>query len=199
MEKLDLYKLNKQDYVAPRRPVLVDIKPAKYLAIAGRGEPGSAVFQARLGALYNVAFTIKMAKKRAGQDYAVCKLEGLWWGDNKTDFLNEPRDKWNWKLLIRAPDFIQNRDLSEAARTLVARGRSADVSDVKLEFLREGPCVQVLHIGAYDQETTTIDLMLQSAREAGLAFHGLHHEIYLSDPRRVDAARLKTILRHPAH
>ena len=198
MEKLDLYKLHKADYVTPRKPVLVEIKPAKYLAITGRGEPGGAMFQARLGALYNVAFTIKMAKKFAGQDYAVCKLEGLWWGSkHPANFLGEPREAWNWKLLIRTPDFIQNREVSQASRSLLAKGRSADVSEVRLESLREGRCVQLLHTGAYDQESATIEQMRQFAEEAGLALHGLHHEIYLSDPRRVVPAELKTILRHP--
>jgi hypothetical protein len=198
MVKLDLYKLHKSEYVTPRKPVLVDTQPSKYLTITGRGEPGGEVFQARLGALYNVAFTIKMAKKFAGQDYAVCKLEGLWWGNKKTsNFLEEPRDRWNWKLLIRTPDFIQNHDVAAAARHLLAKGRSADVSDVKLESVREGRCVQVLHTGPYDQETGTIDSLHKFAAEAGLGFHGLHHEIYLSDPRWVDPSRLKTILRHP--
>jgi len=199
MAKLDLYKLHKSDYVAPLKPVLVDIKPARYLSITGQGEPGGSTFQARLGALYNTAFTIKMAKKFARQDYAVCKLEGLWWGNNKASrFLEEPRDCWNWKLLIRSPDFIQNRDVTEAARNLIGKGKSADVSEVKLETLREGRCVQVLHTGPYDQESATIEVMEKFAAEAGLALHGLHHEIYLSDPRRVDVARLKTILRYQA-
>jgi hypothetical protein len=198
MTKLDLYKLHKSDYVTPRKPALVDIKPARYLTITGRGEPGGAMFQATLGALYNVAFTIKMAKKFAGQDYAVCKLEGLWWGTrNRSDFFEEPRERWNWKLLIRTPGFIQNRDVCEATRALLAKGRSADVSDVKLESLGEGRCVQVLHTGPYDQEGKTLTLVRKFAAEAGLNLHGLHHEIYLSDPRRVEPSRLKTILRCP--
>ena len=156
------------------------------------------MFQARLGALYNVAFTIKMAKKFAGQDYAVSKLEGLWWGDkNEGHFVDQPRQNWNWKLLIRTPDFIKNSDVSEAARSLRAKGRSTDVVEVRLESLREGRCVQVLHVGPYDEEAGTIELMQRFATEAGLPLHGLHHEIYLSDPRRVDPARLKTILRQP--
>lgn|SRR5215510_222989 len=198
MAKLDLYKQHKPEYVAPRKPVLVDVKPAKYLAIDGRGEPGGATFQARLGALYNVAFTIKMTKKFAGQDYAVCKLEGLWWGNKKTSsFLDEPREKWNWKLLIRSPDLVHKSDVTEAIQKLLAKGRPKDVSDVKLESLAEGPCVQVLHSGPYDQENRTIELMGAFATQNMLTLHGLHHEIYLSDPRRVDPARLKTILRHP--
>jgi len=197
MAKLDLYKLHKSDYVAPLKPVLVDIRPARYLSITGQGEPGGAKFQARLGALYNIAFTIKMAKKFAGQDYAVCKLEGLWRGNNKaSSFLEEPRDRWNWKLLIRTPNFIQNRDITQAAHILIGKGKSADVGGVKLETLREGRCVQVLHTGPYDHESATIEIIEKFAAESGLALHGLHHEIYLSDPRRVDAARLKTILRY---
>jgi hypothetical protein len=198
MDKLDLYKMHKSDYVTPRKPVLVDIKAAKYLTITGRGEPGGAIFEAKLGALYNVAFTIKMNKKFGGQDYAVCKLEGLWWGNEKGGhFVDEARERWSWKLLVRTPDFIRGRDVNEASRNLIDKGRSSDVTAVKLESLREGRCVQVLHIGPYDEEARTIQLMHQFTSEAGLSLHGLHHEIYLSDPRRVDGARLKTILRHP--
>ena len=91
-KKLDLYALHKDEYVTPKNPVLINAVPAQYLAIAGSGEPGGPVFQGKLGALYSVAFTIKMAKKFAGQDYAVSKLEGLWWSDSP----NPSAGPWNW-------------------------------------------------------------------------------------------------------
>src|SRR5437899_978185 len=106
-KKLDLYQVHKAEYAAPRIPVLVKIGPAKYLTIAGKGEPGSKEFQAKIGALYNVAFTIKMEKKFAGEDYTVCKLEGLWWIVDKTrEFMEVPKSQWLWKLMIRIPGFI---------------------------------------------------------------------------------------------
>ena len=187
--KLDLYALHKDEYVASREPVLITIKPARYLAIQGRGEPGGEAFQAAVGVLYNVAFTVKMARKKAGRDYAVCKLEGLWWGKAKTG--------WTWQLLIRVPDWVQLREVTEAAEGLVKKGKDRDVLNVELLGLHEGRSVQMLHVGPYDQESQTIRQMSAFAEAHHLSIHGKHHEIYLSDPRRVAPAKLRTILRYP--
>ena len=196
--KLDLYKKRKADYVAPRKPVLVNIAAANYLAITGQGEPGGADFTAAIGALYSMAFTIKMEQKFAGRDYMVCKLEGLWWGSRKgADFLRKPRERWNWKLMIRTHDFIQEKHRQEALATLAGRGKGLLVKQAKLEELAEGRCVQMLHVGPYSREGETIARMKEYAAAKGLSLRGLHHEIYLSDPRRVAPERLKTILRHP--
>jgi len=197
--KLDLYTKYKSDYAAPRAPALVHTRAGQYLSIEGQGEPGGATFTTRLGLLYNVAFTIKMAKKFAGSDYAVSKLEGLWWGSQArgVSFLEEPRAQWRWRLLIRTPDFIGKREMAGARATLLARGKSPDVADVQLQRLAEGSCVQMLHVGPYTSEPESLALMHRFAAERNLTSHGLHHEIYLSDPRRVAAARLRTILRMP--
>jgi len=200
MGKLDLYKEHKEEYVARRKPVLVDAGPARYLAIEGHGEPGSEMFATRVGALYGVAFTIKMTRKLAGLgDYKVCHLEGLWWADKDgVDFLDVPRREWQWKLLIRTPDFVTAGDLRRAKETLRDRGKAPEAAEVKLARISEGRCVQMLHIGPYDAERETIAMMDAFAEEQGLVRKGLHHEIYLSDPRRVPPERLRTILRHPA-
>jgi hypothetical protein len=121
-----------------------------------------------VGALYNVGFTIKMAKKFAGEDYAVSKLEGLWWEDKPGTALKDPR-KWNWKLMIRTPDFIRKSDLSAATKSLLAKGKPARVADVQLETIKEGKCVQVLHVGPYTEEAKTIALMHDVAADAGTA------------------------------
>jgi hypothetical protein len=197
-KKLDIYREHAADYVTPKKPVLLQVKPACYLVSAGRGEPGGEAFQVGIGALYNVAFTVKMARKFAGRDYAVSKLEGLWWADDpKHTFLDEPPKIWNWKLMIRVPDFVTAKEVAEAIGNLLARGKPREVSGVTLEELREGQCVQMLYVGPYDRERPTIARMHDFVEANGLAFHGLHHEIYLSDPRRVAPARLRTILRHP--
>ncbi len=197
-EKLDLHKKHKSEYVTPKKPALVNVKPAFYLAITGRGEPGGDVFQAKIGGLYAVAFTMKMAKKAAGRDYKVCHLEGLWWTKRKTDdFATEPKSQWNWKLLIRVPDFIRQEDLDEAVAALKKKGKGKEVTQVRLEAIDEGRCVQMLHVGPYDSEGETVARMLAFAREKGLSCRGPHHEIYLSDPRRIPPERLRTILRHP--
>lgn len=199
-KKIDLYQVHKGEYLTPRTPVIVKVGPAKYLSIEGRSAPGSKEFQDKIGALYNVTFTIKMATKFAGQDYAVCKLEGLWWADGgEKEFLQTPKDQWRWKLMIRTPDFIGAKELQEAISKLREKSKPAEISSVVLETLKEGSCVQVLHIGPYDAEPATIAQMKELANAEGLSFHGLHHEIYLSDPRRVAPAKLRTILRHPVH
>ena len=197
-QKFDTYKQFAADYVAPKEPVLLRLKAARYLAIAGRGEPAGKAFQAAIGALYNVAFTVKMARKFAGRDYTVSKLEGLWWADEAgREFLETPREKWNWKLMIRTPAFISEKEVAGAKEKLLGKGKASEIAGVKLETLEEGQCVQVLHLGPYDAELETITRLRAAAAAKGLTFHGLHHEIYLSDPRRVAPAKLRTILRHP--
>ncbi len=198
--KLDLYKDHKDEYVTPKKPVLVDVKPANYLTIVGRGAPGGKIFQAKIGALYGVAFTIKMTRKFAGRDYKVAPLEGLWWssgGAADAAVFDVPHAQLSWKLMIRTPDFITKDDLTDAVAKLAAKGKGPEVAEVELETIVEGRCVQMLHVGPYEREPQTMAQMNLFAHENGLAFHGLHHEVYLSDPRRVAAERLRTILRMP--
>jgi len=197
-EKLDLYKEHKGEYAAPKTPALVAVGPGTYLAIEGRGEPGGAEFTAKVGALYGTAFTIKMASKFAGRDYKVCHLEGLWWPpDGGGGIFDGPREQLCWRLLIRTPDFIRPPDLTVATRALLDKGKGAEVAEVSLEPLNEGLCVQMLHVGPYAAEPETIARMHQFAAAEGVSFAGVHHEIYLSDPRRVAPERLRTILRVP--
>ncbi len=196
--KLDLYKLHKDEYVTPLSPALVRCKSGKYLTITGQGAPGGDVFTTRNGLLYTVAYMVKMEKKSAGQDYKVCGLEGLWWGEQgQADFLTEPRELWCWKLILRVPDFITDKDLQSALAAAKAKGRSEEIDDVRLEKINEGLCLQALHVGPYATEMHTIARMRAFAREKGLCFHGQHQEIYLSDPRRVAPEKMKTIIRLP--
>jgi hypothetical protein len=171
VKKIDLYQLNKAEYVAPKNPVVIVCQPAQYLAIKGQGEPGGEAFQAAIGALYKAAFTIKMAKKRAGQDYTVCKLEAAWTAPDQ------------WTLLIRTPEFIKTADLPPGK--------------VKLKTMEEGRVLQVLHVGPYSEIRAAMHRLHEFAAVEKLRPHGPPHEIYLSDPRRVEPARLRTILRLP--
>ncbi len=198
-DKVDLSKLCKDDYVAPNKPVLLDLKPATYLAISGQGAPGGPEFTAKVGALYAVAYTVKMTRKFGGkQDYTIGKLEAQWWAlDPKACFASLPKEQWCWKLLIRTPDFVQPAELAGAVAALAKKGKAPEAAQVALESLSEGRCVQMLHIGPYNREGDTVARMDTFARSQDLAFHGLHHEIYISDPRRVPPDRLKTVLRQP--
>jgi hypothetical protein len=195
--KLDLYQTNKTEYATPRKPVLLRIAKAAYLGIAGRGSPGGEAFEQAIGALYSVAFTIKMASKFAGRDYGVCKLEGLWWVNSGHTFMTEPKDQWSWRLLIRTPDFIGKREIEAARKQLAEKGKGPLFKEVELTTLNENQCVQMLHIGPYDREPESIAQMQAIATGQGYRFDGLHHEIYLSDPRRVAPEKLRTILRIP--
>lgn len=194
--KLDLYRRHKAEYVARKNPALVRVGPARYLSVNGRGDPNGPGFGAAVGVLYGVAFTIKMAKKAAKTDYVVAKLEGLWWGGRRGKLLiDSPRNTWRWKILIRVPPFVTASDLARARRELVRRGKSGGT--VRLESLREGRVVQLLHVGPYDREHASLGRMEEFARSQRVRFTGRHHEIYLSDPRRVAPAKLRTILRRP--
>lgn len=198
LEKLDLFAFHKTEYVAKRKPILIETKPAQYLAIDGSGAPGGPQFEAKIGALYGMAFTIKMTWKFSGrQDYAVGKLEALWWALKGQVFPPAKPEDWQWKLMIRTPDFITPEETAKAVEALAKKGKSPEASQVKLETIEEGRCVQMLHIGPYDREGETVAIMKAFTKTQGLRFAGKHHEIYLSDPRRVPPERLKTILREP--
>ncbi len=197
--KIDLWKLHKDEYATPKSPALVTVREGIYLAISGRGEPGGPEFTDKVGALYAVAYTVKMTRKFAGlQDYVICKLESQWWLDGPDqDFARVPRDQWNWRLMIRTPEIVTQAELRQAVSALTEKGKAPSANQVKLESFAEGLCVQMLHIGPYDRECDTIARMRTLADAQGLEFHGRHHEIYLSDPRRVAPEKLKTILRIP--
>ncbi|MCJ0979455.1 GyrI-like domain-containing protein [Rhodococcus sp. ARC_M12] len=177
------------------------VPPLTYLMIDGHGDPNTAPEYAEaIGALYPVAYALKFASKNnLERDYVVPPLEALWWAENMTSFTTE-RDKseWNWTAMIMVPDWI-DRPMFEAAMATAASKSNSDASSrVRLETLDEGLCVQTLHIGSYDDEASVLDeLHHRFIPSSGLTMTGRHHEIYLSDPRRVEPAKLRTILRQP--
>ena len=196
--KLDLHKLHRNEYAPAREPIVLVVADGRYLAVEGRGEPGGRAFQEKLGALYGMAFTIKMTRKHAGLgDYVVAGLEGQYWPDPGVSPLEAPLDTMNWRLMVRTPDTVTGEDLEAARRALRQKGRGSWVDHVVLVSMAEGPCVQMLHVGPYEKEPATIGTMVEFAQRQGFEVHGRHHEIYLSDPRRVPPERLRTILRLP--
>ncbi|MBL7214051.1 MAG: GyrI-like domain-containing protein [Phycisphaerae bacterium] len=199
-DKIDLFKEHKAEYKATFKPALIKTTVSQYLMIDGQGAPGGPVFEECIGALYSMAFTIKMTRKFAGLgDYTVCKLEGLWYTeDGSDDFATIPQEQWCWSLMIRTPDCVKQKDLDKAVKALLDKGKCEKVKDVRLEKLEEGQCVQILHVGPYDRVCEAIEKMQALAEENGLSFTGKHHEIYLSDPRRVAPEKLKTIIRRSA-
>ncbi len=197
-DKVDLTKLHKEEFKAARKPMTIDVGEARYLAVTGRGEPGGEAFTAAVGALYGMAYTVKMTRKAAGRrDFVVCKLEAQWWSDDEGPLDGVPESDWNWRLMIRMPGFVGHDERDAAAEALLARGKAPEAADVQLIDVTEGPCVQMLHVGPYEEEARTIAEMRAFAEAEGFEPHGRSHDIYLSDPRRVTKEKLKTILRMP--
>lgn len=193
--KIDVYAGHRAEYAGSREPTLVDVKPGRYLVVEGTGDPNGEEFRRKAGALYGAAYAIKFARKKAGQDFKAGALEGLWWANGDGAPFSAPRADWRWKLLLRVPQFVTAADVRRAAGELRAKGRP--VAEVCVETLREGRCVQALHVGPYGDEPHTLARLDEFARQRGLRYRGAHHEIYLSDPRRVPASKIRTILRHP--
>jgi hypothetical protein len=195
-DKVDLYKKHKDEYLASAMASFVRCGPALYLAYDGRGKSGATPeFATGVGAMYAVAFTVKAAYKSAGRDYAVTKLEALW---SPEGGVTPSKDtNWDWTLLLRVPPFVSATEVLRAQDDLVSKGKPDDVRRVKLIELHEDTCVQILHVGSYQEEAPTIAKMKAFAEISGRKFTGRHHEIYLSDPQKTAGDKLRTILRQP--
>jgi hypothetical protein len=199
MEKFDLAKAYKSYYTAQSKPQLLDFGPIWYVTIQGTGDPNGEVFANATEALYTLSYSIKGIYKMEEKDFTVAKLEGLWWvdGDNR-NALEVPKEQWRWKLLIRMPDFVTAEKVEEArVKALGKKKELVMLSDIEFESLHEGSCVQMLHIGPYTSEPETLSQMYQFMETSQVSISGLHHEIYLSDPRKIDPSKMKTILRYP--
>ncbi|MEV4669906.1 GyrI-like domain-containing protein [Microbacterium sp. LWO12-1.2] len=181
---------------------IVEIPAMRYLMIDGAGDPNSApAYSHAVTALFSLAYTLKVAsKKRLGIDTVVMPLEGQWHAPDMESFTTH-RDKsaWFWTLMIMVPDHVTDEMFTEAVDAVAKKkDASPSLSSVRFETLAEGLCVQTLHVGSYDDEAPVLaDLHDRFIPEQGLAMRGLHHEIYLSDARRVEPAKLRTILRQP--
>lgn len=198
MEKIDLFKQHKADYLAPSKPQVVNIDKAHYLTIDGIGAPGESAFEDAVAALYAIAYTVKMTRKKHGKgDYVICKLEARYWSNNQKCLSKQEKSQWHWQLMIRTPAHVELIDIEQAAKVLTSKGKTASVNQVKFLEFEFACCVQMLHVGAYEEEHLTISQMLAYAESKKLMPTGQHCEVYISDPRRIPAERLKTILRMP--
>lgn len=200
MEKLDLKKHHKALYDAPRGTFeIVDVPPLQVVALDGAGDPNTAdAYQVGVAWLYAVSYAMKFAAKaELGRDYVVGPLEALWWSGDMSSFLTRQKSEWNWTIMIVQPDFVTaalfSRAVDKAGKKL-----GAPPASLRLETFHEGLSVQTLHVGSYDDEAPTIARLHQEFVPANrLEETGHHHEIYLSDPRKVAPEKLKTILRQP--
>ena len=197
MTKIDLSKVDKNYYTAKTNPEVIEFPKLSYLAIEGKGEPAGKAFTGAVQALYPLAYGIKGLCKKDGKDFAVSKLEGLWWVKSSKPALEVPRTEWYWKLLIRLPDFVTSDIVDEAKREVMKKKGIELLKEIKFEKITEGKCIQVLHIGPYSTESETIEKTRKMMKENNLTENGYHHEIYLSDPRKTPPQKMKTILRQP--
>lgn len=197
-EKVDLYKIYGDEYIAPKSPQFIRNLSARYLTISGRGELGEEVFLARIELLYAVALTIKKQMKESGTDYDLFVSEALLWGTTQgADFLSEPLSDWNWKILLRVPHVVMEEDRMTTIMQLMDQGHDPAISEVKLETLKEGLCVQYLHKGPITDIAESTQEMLVFAAERKTKPHGFYHQIYLTDPRKTAPEKMQTILRIP--
>lgn len=205
MDKLDLTKQYISYYKAKTKPELVEIGPAAFLSITGEGDPSGPVFAERIQALYASAYTLKFIYKAQAKDFVVAKLEGLWWYDQAryAEVTMDdaptaiPRSDWQYRLLIRLPEYISAADVQQAVEEVSLKKGIVLAREVSLHQLHEGKCVQLLHVGPFDKEPETLAQIGAFCKEHGFQQNGLHHEIYLSDFRKTAPEKLKTILREP--
>lgn len=203
----DYKKEYKEFYMPKSKPEIVTVPSMNYIAVRGTGNPNveGGAYKASIGLLYGIAFTIKMSKKGSRQiegyfDYVVPPLEGFWWQDGIYGFDYTRKDLFHWISVIRLPDFVGQEDFKWAVAE-AEKKKKQDFSAVEFMTIEEGLCVQMMHIGPFDDEPASVALMDSYIAEQGFendfSPSRLHHEIYLSDARKVAPEKLKTAIRHP--
>ncbi len=203
----DYKKEYKEFYMPKKKPSIVEIPKMNYIAVRGKGNPNdeNSEYKNSIGLLYAIAFTIKMSYKGSHKidgyfEYVVPPLEGFWWQENTHGIDYNRKEDMNFISVIRLPDFVTEDDFRWAVDEATAK-KKQDFSKVEFLTYDEGVCVQCMHIGSYDNEPETVDLMHkymeENDYELDITDNRLHHEIYLSDPRRCDESKLKTVIRHP--
>lgn len=199
MKKVDYKKELKHLYgSSSKKVVIVEVPSMNYFMVDGEGGPAAESYQQAIEALYGLSFTVKFdVKKGVGLDYTVMPLEGLWWAKDITAFSADRKDEWQWKMMIMQPDHVTAKHVNAATKQLREKKNPLALDKIRFESYHEGPSVQILHIGPYDDEGPTIAQMHKFIDENGYQLHMKHHEIYLSDPRRSKPEKLKTVLRQP--
>ena len=203
----DFKKEYKEFYMPKNQPSIVDVPVMNYIAVRGKGDPNleDGEYKKAIGMLYAIAFTIKMSKKGDHKidgyfDYVVPPLEGFWWQDGVTGVDYSHKETFNWISVIRLPDFVTRADFDWAIAEATEK-KKADFSKVEFFTYEEGTCVQCLHVGSYDDEPVTVAKMHKYMEDLGYVLdindERIHHEIYLSDARKVGPDKLKTVIRHP--
>ena len=200
LERVDLRKQLKALYSASGEPSVLDVPAMNFLMVDGHGDPNTSPLYANaVAALYGVSFTLKFTLKRGPQkiDYSVMPLEGLWWADDQRSFASGDKSKWFWTAMILQPDFITRRQVESAIDAVQRKKPNEMLAHLRFEPFAEGRVAQLLHVGPYSAEAPNIERLHAFIAAQGGKLCGKHHEIYLSDPRRVARDKLKTIIRQP--
>ena len=203
----DFKKEYKEFYMPASKPSIVTVPPMNYIAVRGEGDPNAedGAYKQAIGLLYGIAFTIKMSKMGNHRiegyfDYVVPPLEGFWWQEGIQGINYTHKERFQWISVIRLPDFVTKDDFDWAVAE-AERKKKMDFSKAEFLTYNEGLCVQCMHIGSYDDEPATVEQMHRYIEEKGYTLDitdkRLHHEIYLSDARKVAPEKLKTVIRHP--
>ena len=203
----DFKKEYKEFYMPKNKPEIVTVPKANYIAVRGKGNPNEidGAYQQAISILYAVAYTLKMSYKTEHKiegffEYVVPPLEGFWWQDNVDGIDYADKAAFNWISVIRLPEFITKKDFEWAVET-ASEKKKLDCSSAEFLIVDEGLCVQIMHIGAFDDEPQTVALMdeyiAQNGYENDITESRLHHEIYLSDARKVAPEKWKTVIRRP--
>lgn len=201
MKKIDIRKELKSLYQPPTKEVVrVDAPTMNFLMIDGEGDPNTAQqFKDAVEALFSLAYTIKFMIKKGPQaiDYGVMPLEGLWWADDMTAFTTGDKSKWKWTLMIMQPNCVARNMVIAAVAALTKKKNLAALSKIRFEAFAEGASAQTMHIGPFSEEGPTIQRVHDFIAGCGCKRSGKHHEIYLSDIRRADPKKWKTVIRQP--
>ena len=199
--KVDLKKKLKQYYNPKPIPEIIEVPTMQFLMIDGKGTIGSQEFQDSIETLFGISYKAKFnAKKSINFDYTVMPLEGLWWADDMNDFINSNKDKWKWTLMIMQPEEITVEIIQNAIEEVAKKKKLELLNRIKLKKYSEGTSVQMMHIGPFSEEHSNIIKVHKLIEENNGKFDGKiqkHHEIYLSDFRKVDPKKMRTILRQP--
>ena len=208
MKKIDYKKEYRELYLPKQEPMLINVPKITYVTVCGKGDPNTCEeYKEAIELLYGISYTIKMSKMTDDKidgyfEYVVPPLEGLWWLDKKPeDLFISDKNKFYWKAMIRLPEFVTVNVFEIAKNKLKIKKPNLDINKINYEEIEEGKCVQIMHIGSYDNEVTSIKKIYDFIDENGLEIDindcRLHHEIYLSDPRKTKVENLKTVIRYP--
>ena len=199
LDNFDLKKELKNLYNPSAKEVsIVDVPAMNFLVIDGEGAPTSPQYSAAIEALFSVAYTLKfMVKKSKGIDYSVMPLESLWWADDMSKFIADRKDEWKWTAMIMQPKYVTSDDFNLTVEQVKKKKNPAALPKVRFESFKEGPSAQIMYVGPFSAEESTILKMHAHIQNSGHMLSGKHHEIYLNNPATTAPEKLKTIIRQP--